>query len=184
MHEPVLPLHTYGHTAPLFCQVPLLVQTWGCWPLHWTAPGVHEPVHAPATQAWLVQAAAEPHWPAEVHVCTALVTPPSPPVAHCVAPGVHTPAQAPLTQAWFEHACGLPHWPPDVHVCTCASSEHCVLVGLHATHDPPRQTGVPPVHGDGFPHWPLELQVWPSLPSEHWIEPGVHTPEQVPLRQT
>jgi hypothetical protein len=147
---------------------------------------VQEPLHAPFRHAWFVHATAAPHWPAEVHVCTPFVTPPSEAAAHCVAPGVHTPVQLPLTHAWLEHAAGLAHWPPDVHVCTWPLSEHCVLPGLHATHVPwPwRQTGVPPVQGVGLPHWPLELQVWASLPSAHWSEPGLHTPEQPPLRQT
>jgi hypothetical protein len=43
----VPPLHTWVHAAPAFCQVPVVSQVWGCWPLHCTAPGVHAPVQLP-----------------------------------------------------------------------------------------------------------------------------------------
>jgi hypothetical protein len=75
-------------------QVPFAVQV--CTPLpeaeHCAAPGAHTPWHAPLTHAWLVQAAAVPQVPMELHVCT-------PPVAHCVAPGTQTPWHAPPAHA-------------------------------------------------------------------------------------
>jgi hypothetical protein len=48
-HDPVqLPeLHTYGQTAPLFCQVPP-EHDCGWSPEHWVAFCVHEPAHCPA----------------------------------------------------------------------------------------------------------------------------------------
>lgn len=36
---------------PLFCQVPLLSQAWGCNPLHCLAPEVHA-AHVPALQTF------------------------------------------------------------------------------------------------------------------------------------
>jgi hypothetical protein len=48
-HEPAA--HTYGHVAPVFCQVPVLLQVWGCSPEHCAEPGVHTPVHVPDTHA-------------------------------------------------------------------------------------------------------------------------------------
>jgi hypothetical protein len=66
-------------------------------PEHWTAPGVHTPVHAPLTHAELVHGAAVPQVPFDWHVCTPLPE-------HWVAPGVQTPVQEPLTHAWLVHA--------------------------------------------------------------------------------
>jgi hypothetical protein len=42
-------------------------------------------------------------------------------------------------------ATGVPHWPLDEHVWT-ALPEHCVLLGVHATQEPARHTGVVPTH--------------------------------------
>ena len=55
-----------------------------CTPLpeHCVAPGAQTPVHAPLTQAWLVQATAGPRCRSASQVCTPLPE-------HCVAPGVH-----------------------------------------------------------------------------------------------
>jgi hypothetical protein len=39
------------HGEPVFCQAPVLLQVWGCWPLQPMAPGAHDPVHAPDTHA-------------------------------------------------------------------------------------------------------------------------------------
>jgi hypothetical protein len=47
----------------VFCQAPVLLQVWGCWPLHWIAPGEHDPEHAPETHAWLVHATGLPQVP-------------------------------------------------------------------------------------------------------------------------
>jgi hypothetical protein len=33
--------------VPVLCHVPLPSQTWGCWPLHCLALGLHDPVHVP-----------------------------------------------------------------------------------------------------------------------------------------
>jgi hypothetical protein len=35
------------HAAPVFCQVPVASQVWGCWPLHCLELGLHEPVQLP-----------------------------------------------------------------------------------------------------------------------------------------
>jgi hypothetical protein len=50
VHEPwhVPLLHTNGHAEPVFCQVPVLSQVCGCWPLHCTAFGVQTPEQIPA----------------------------------------------------------------------------------------------------------------------------------------
>ena len=95
MHDPVhVPaLHTYGHVAPVFCQAPVALHVSGCWPLHSWVPGVHEPLHAPLTHAWLAQG--EPlfcHVPAALHVCGCCPL-------HWVAPGVPEPPHAPSTHA-------------------------------------------------------------------------------------
>jgi hypothetical protein len=57
-----------------------------CTPLpeHWVAPGVHEPEHAPLTQAELEQAAAVPHCPEASQVSTPLPE-------HRAVPGAQTP---------------------------------------------------------------------------------------------
>jgi hypothetical protein len=61
-------------------------------PAHCVAPGVHTPVQAPPTHAWLTQGAAVPHEPVEVHVSTALLL-----GSHCVVPGAQTSLIAPHT---------------------------------------------------------------------------------------
>jgi hypothetical protein len=61
-------------------------------PEHRVALGTQTPVHAPLTQAELVQAEAVPHVPLDVQVCTPLPE-------HWTAPGTQTPVQAPLTHA-------------------------------------------------------------------------------------
>lgn len=61
---------------------------------HCFAPGVHTPVQAPPTHAWLLQAAPSCQVPVGSQVCTT-----SP--LHCVAPGLHVPEHAPpLHRAW------------------------------------------------------------------------------------
>jgi hypothetical protein len=44
------------HAVLPFCQTPLALHTSGCGPTQSVAPGVHMPVQAPATQAWLEHA--------------------------------------------------------------------------------------------------------------------------------
>lgn len=70
--------------------------------MHCPAPGVHTPVHAPATQAELLHADGMLQVPFAEHVCTPLPE-------HRAAPGSHTPAQAPRTHAVFTHAATEPH---------------------------------------------------------------------------
>ncbi len=74
-------------------------------------PGAQTPVHAPLTHVWLVQAAAVPQAPAEVHVCTPLPE-------QFVWPGAHTPVHAPLTHVWLLHAVAPPKVPFDWQVWT------------------------------------------------------------------
>lgn len=47
LHVAVLLLQTYSQAGPVFCHVPVSSQVCACWPLHWVAPGVHEPVQMP-----------------------------------------------------------------------------------------------------------------------------------------
>jgi hypothetical protein len=176
LQVPVAPLHRYGQLAPLACQLPVVSQTWGCSPLHSLAPGVQLPVHAPFMHAWLLQVAALPHAPAELHVCTPLPE-------HCVEPGVQLPVQAPLTHAWLVQVAALPHAPAELHVCT-PLPEHCVAPGVHATHAPFRHTGAPPAHPVALPHSPFGPQVCTSVLSEHCVAPGTHEPPHAPLAQT
>ena len=79
--------------------------------MHWVAPGVQDPAHAPLTHAWLVQLATLPHVPLALHVCTPLPE-------HCVFPGTHTPTQPPPVHAEFEQETGALHCPLAPHVCT------------------------------------------------------------------
>jgi hypothetical protein len=64
---------------------------------HWSAPGVHTPVHAPVTHAEAEHVTGVLHWPSVPHVSMPLFE-------HCLAPGAHTPVHVPLAQALFEHA--------------------------------------------------------------------------------
>jgi hypothetical protein len=63
------------------------------------------------TQADRVHAAAVPHMPVELHVCTPLPE-------HCVPPGVHDPEHAPFTHAWPVQRAGAPQLPVLSQVCT------------------------------------------------------------------
>ena len=77
---------------------------------HTVVVGVHDPTHAPFTQAWSEQATVLLHWPSDPHVWT-----PFP--EHFVAPGTHTPLQAPLTHPYWQ-GLGAPHDPAAEHVST------------------------------------------------------------------
>jgi hypothetical protein len=83
--------HAYGHIVgeP---HVPSEAQVWTALPTHSALPGVHTPVHAPFTHAWLVHATTALQLPVALQVWT-----PSP--EHCTAPGAHTPVQLPAEQA-------------------------------------------------------------------------------------
>jgi hypothetical protein len=52
----------------LACHAPLVLHVSGCWPLHSSAPGVHDPVHAPFTHAWFEHAVAFCHAPLALQV--------------------------------------------------------------------------------------------------------------------
>jgi hypothetical protein len=132
--------------------------------------GVHTPEHTPETQAWFVHASADPQFPVELHVWTALPT-------HCVAPGVHTPVlvHAPPTHddpdghvrqlepQWVEsllvlyaHGVAPPHAEyPEMHVWTHdpATQLDDAFATVHETPQPPQlaesvegltQVGTPP----------------------------------------
>ena len=43
----VAALQTYWHGSPALCQVPLASQVWGWSALHFSAPGVQDPLQAP-----------------------------------------------------------------------------------------------------------------------------------------
>jgi hypothetical protein len=72
--------------------LPVESHVWTALPEHWADPGVHTPVHAPETHAWLVQSIAPPQLPVESQIWTALFE-------HCVAPGVHLPVHVPMEHA-------------------------------------------------------------------------------------
>jgi hypothetical protein len=100
-------------------------------------------VHAPLTQAWLVQAAGALHTPLALHVSTPLFE-------HCVVPGVHDPVHAPPTQAWLVHPTGGLQAPLVLHVST-PLPEHCVAPGMQAAHVPPTHNDVIPAQVTGLP---------------------------------
>jgi hypothetical protein len=116
--------------------------------------GVQVPVHAPETQAWLVQVTGELQVPLLAHVSTPLP-------AHVTAPGVQTPVHAPETHALLKHAWGLPQVPPFEHVSTPLFA-HCLAFGEHAAQAPLRHTGVAPVQLVDGPHWPVASHVCTS----------------------
>ncbi len=77
--------------AVAFCQVPVALQFWGCWPLHCTWPGAHTPWHVPAEQVWFEHA--EPllcQAPPVLQVCGCCPL-------HCTAPGTQEPVHTPPT---------------------------------------------------------------------------------------
>ena len=81
-------------------------------------------MHAPFTQAWLVQAPALCHVPVALQVCGCWPL-------HCTCPGPHTPWHDPDTQVVFVQAEPVfPHAPDEVQVCGCWPL-HWVLVGEH-----------------------------------------------------
>ena len=98
-------------------------------------------MHAPVTQAELVQAEAVPHVPLAEQVCTPLLE-------HCVDPGTQTPVQLPLAHANV-HAEALPHCPVALHVCT-PLPEHCTAPGVHTPVHAPLTHAVF-VHATGAP---------------------------------
>jgi hypothetical protein len=65
---------------------------------HLVAPGVHEPVHAPFTQAELLHGLAEPHVPLDEHVSTPLPEHVVLPLAQL--PQIPAPLQKPPEQAF------------------------------------------------------------------------------------
>jgi hypothetical protein len=106
---------------------------------HSVAPGEHTPwqeaVPTGPTHAWLVHAAAVPHAPAAVQVCSAALP------EHCVCPGAQTPphdAVCPTTRhVVFVQVEGVPHIPVALQVATAlsdappASVAHSVAPGEH-----------------------------------------------------
>jgi hypothetical protein len=78
-------------------------------PEHCVDPGAQTPVQAPITQADRVHAAAVPHIPVGLHVCTPLPE-------HCVVPGVHDPEHIPFTHAWLVHRAGAVQLPVESQV--------------------------------------------------------------------
>jgi hypothetical protein len=157
---------------------------------HFVAPGVHCPVHAPPTHAWLLHADGVPQLPAALQVDTALSEPPSAPVAHSVEFGAQTPWHDAVPEgpphAWLAHVVAVPHVPVAVQVWIEELPAHCVCPGAHT----PVQDAVPLVtrhvefeQVEGVPHVPDEEHVAtalrgpPSAPVAHSVAPG----EQLPV---
>jgi hypothetical protein len=152
-----------------------VLQVCGWSPLHCCAPGVHAPVHAPLTHAWLTHVAGLLQTPIALHVSTPLLE-------HWVAPGAQVPVHPPLTHAWLTHETGLLHAPPALQVST-PSPEHWVAVGVQAAQAPLTHAGVAPEHADAAPQLPFTSQLCTPLP-EHCVAPGVHCPVQAPALHT
>jgi hypothetical protein len=167
---------------PELCHAPDESHVCGCCPLHWTAPGVHEPTQAPDTHAWPVQGVGVLHCPLALQVSTPLFE-------HWALPGEQMPTHAPATHAWFVHAAGLPQAPVGPQVSTPFPT-HWVSPGTHAAQPPLRQIGVDVEQVTGVPHWPLALHVStspepPSTPvAEQRVCPGLQLPAHAPATQT
>ena len=145
--------------AAALTHAPLALHVCGRLPEHCFALGVHRPVHAPATQAWLVQAPLT-HAPAALHVWGVLPM-------HCVSLGVHTPVHAPLTQAWLVQPVDcVPQTPSPVHVGVTAELPEQVA----APHEASEPQSVQPFAGVS--------QVWVSVPEQRFA-PRVQTLVQV-----
>jgi hypothetical protein len=86
------------HAAPLLCQAPVALQFCGCWPVHCSWPGAHEPVHTSLMHVWLTHAAPTVQVPDALQVSGWFAA------EQPVCSGVQTPTQLPPTHAWFEHA--------------------------------------------------------------------------------
>jgi hypothetical protein len=71
---------------------------------HCVAPGLHDPVHALLTHAWLVQGTPAPQLPVASHVSR-------PSVAHCVLPLAHMPVHDPFTHVCVPQSLAVPQWP-------------------------------------------------------------------------
>ena len=72
--------------------------------------------------------------------------------------------------------------PAALHVCGCVPPAHCVAFGLHAAHDPLKQTGLLPEHAEPLlVHAPL-TQSCGCAPDAHCVAPGLHT-THTPLKQ-
>jgi hypothetical protein len=152
-----------------------------CTPLpeHRTSPGLHTPVHAPFTQAWLVQAVPAAHAPLALQVCTMPPLQRVAPVLHCT----HAPPEQTGTPP--VQAVGEPHWPNAVQLSTLppgpASPVHWVAPGVQTPeHAPPVHTYVQLA---AVPHWPLDVHVCTPLP-EHCVVPGEQAPPHTPALQT
>jgi len=81
--------------------------------------------------------------------------------------------QLPDTHVWFVHAFPFTHCPAELHVCGCVVVEHRPCPGVHATHNPLRQTGLAPEHAVPFTHAP-PTQVCGCAP-EHLDSPAEQT---------
>jgi len=92
---------------PLFCHTPFVSHVCGCNPLHFSAVGLHTPVHAPFTHAWFTHAVVFCHTPLVLQNFGVVL------FAHWVGVtlGLHTPVHAPATHAWFTHAVVFCHTP-------------------------------------------------------------------------
>jgi hypothetical protein len=110
---------------------------------------------------------------------------PGPPSEHTVVVGAHEPVQPPSMHAWLVQGVAVPQVPVPSQVCT-PFDEHWEAPGVHASHAPFTQTGVPPVQAVGLPQLPVGSQLCTpvplvgSVPPAHCVVFGEHTPPQQP----
>jgi hypothetical protein len=89
--------------------VPVALHVSSTLPVHCNAPGVHPPVQAPDTHAWVTHAIGTPQARLESHVCTPLPE-------HSVDPGVHGPEHCPAVHVALAHGAAVDHCPSTPHV--------------------------------------------------------------------
>jgi hypothetical protein len=154
--------------------VPLPEQVCTPLPEHWTSPGVHDPEHAPFTQAIPEHGEAVLHVPLAVQVCTPLPE-------HCVWFGAHWPVHPVPMQVSLTHADGVPHVPAAVH-CSTLLPTHWVAPGVQATHALSRHTEFGLVHVVCVTQLPIPSHVWMELP-RHRVWLGAQKPLHVPSMQ-
>jgi hypothetical protein len=115
-------------------------------PLHDCVPYVlHDCVAVAAQAPWPGQLPLVTHAPLALHVCVSVPVPQLPHATGFVWVGAHPPVHVavPLdtTHVWFVHGAGVPHTPVALHV-EIPLLVHCVVPGVHATHTPPKHTGL------------------------------------------
>jgi hypothetical protein len=96
---------------------------------HRVVPGVHCPVHAPATHAVSLQGVGVPHIP-DTHACVAELP------EHCTPPAGQGPVHTPAVQVEPVQSTAAPHWPSDPQSWT-PLPEQRVAPGAHTPAQAP-----------------------------------------------